>query len=300
MITNRLALYTTVYPGVERYLSAWYESVVAQTDRNFDVWIGLDEIDVSDVIARIGKDLSVIWVTGDDGPVRVRGKAMDRMVSDYPAVIFVDSDDLLDPTRVESARKSLEEFDLSGCAMRIIDEDGNDLGAVFEPPPGEDIEAILTRYNVFGLSNTAYRSQVLRKCLPLPEECVLVDWFLVTRAWIQVARLGFDHICRMAYRQRSSSIALVLPPFTARQVISATEQVLNHYALVLANKPEPLYGRWNALKSAHERVEAFYKSIKNSQDILNQYVQRLNQLEPNYMWWTCVAHPKLEDIWKRK
>jgi hypothetical protein len=273
---------------------------MAQTDRNCDIWIGLDEIDVSDVITKIGKDLSATWVKGNDGPVQIRGKAMDSIASDYPAVIFVDSDDLLDPMRVESARKSLEEFDVSGCAMRIIDEDGNDSGAVFEPPPGEDIEAILTRYNVFGLSNTAYRSQVLRKCLPLPEECVLVDWFLVIRAWVQVARLGFDHICRMAYRQRSSSIALVLPPFTARQVISATEQVLSHYALVMANKPEPLYGRWNALKSARERVEEFYKSIKNSQDILNQYVQRLNQLEPDYMWWTCVAHPKLEDIWKKK
>ena len=29
----RLALYTTVYPGVERYLADWYASVRRQTDR---------------------------------------------------------------------------------------------------------------------------------------------------------------------------------------------------------------------------------------------------------------------------
>ena len=43
MSAERLALYTTIYPGVEPYLADWIHSVDAQTDRAFDLWVGLDE-----------------------------------------------------------------------------------------------------------------------------------------------------------------------------------------------------------------------------------------------------------------
>jgi len=298
--TERLALYTTVYPGVEKYLSAWHKSVSAQTDHDFDIWIGVDELGVNAVIAAMGADPSATWVIAakGDSPARIRQKAIARMVNEYPAVVFADSDDVLEPTRVEAARRSLEWSDVSGCAMRIVDEQGNDLGIVLKPPEGQEIAGLLPRSNVFGLSNTTYRAQILRQCLPIPADCVMVDWFLITCAWTLSARLDFDFTPRMAYRQHSQNTARVLPPFTPQQVLLATERVLDHYTLVLEKIPELQPQHRIELEAARSRAQAFHMSIRASCDVLHRYVQALNQLPPNPIWWGCVAHPQLEEIWK--
>ncbi len=298
----RLALYTTVYPGVERYLSSWYGSVKDQTDHDFDLWIGIDGLEVNTVLAAMGAEPSATWVRAEQGdsPAQIRQRAIERMVNKYAAVVFVDSDDLLAPTRLEAARKSLEQSDVTGCAMRIIDDRGNDLEAIFKPPAGVDVATILPRNNVFGLSNTAYRSQLLRRCLPLPPKCVLLDWFLVTYAWTLGARLAFDFTCRMAYRQHSNNLGRVLLPFTSQQILAATELVLNHYECVLTHITELQPKFKNKLKSTRSRVNLFYRSITSSPAILRQYVGAFNQLPSNHiMWWQCVAHPQLEKIWNR-
>lgn len=300
MATERFALYTTVYPGVEKYLSEWYESVLNQTDLNFDIWIGIDGLDISKIIDEIGADPLATWVKAvkGDTPAQIRQKAIKEMIDKYPAVIFVDSDDILEPTRVEAARDALEMDDVNGCALRLIDEKGNDLGMIFKPSIGADVVSILPYSNVFGLSNTAYRTQILEKCLPIPAECVLVDWFLITRAWALGAHLNFDFTFRMAYRQHSKNIAGVLPPFSAKQIMLATKNVLNHYKCVLTYIPDLLPEYRNKIEESRKIVEAFYKSITGSRDVLNLYVSSLNQLSSNHIWWDFVAHPQLEEIWK--
>lgn len=297
---SQLALYTTIYPGVERYLPVWYESVVAQTDTNFDIWIGVDELTVERVKEVVGGSLSARWVIAEEGnsPAQIREKAIARMVDEYSIVVFVDSDDVLEPTRVEAARKSLQESDVSGCAMRIVDKDGNDTGITFEPPTGVKLTKMLPRVNVFGLSNTAYRSQILRQCLPIPADCVLVDWFLITCAWTRGANLVFDNVPRMAYRQHAQNIARILPPFTQRQVLTAAELVLEHYACVLNHIPELQPQHRVEIEDACGRVEMFYASLQKSADRLRQYVDALNHMPPKHVWWSYVAHPELEEIWK--
>lgn len=299
-LSGKLALYTTVYPGVEKYLSTWYSSVCSQTDKNFDIWIGIDKIEVSSVISAMGADPLATWVKAAKGdtPAQIRQKAIIEMVAKYPAVIFVDSDDILEATRVEAARDALEINDVNGCALRLIDENGDDLGMIFKPTDGANVASILPYSNVFGLSNTAYGTQILKKCLPIPAECVLVDWFLITRAWALGAHLNFDFTFRMAYRQHSRNIAGVLPPFSAKQIMLATENVLNHYKCVLTYIPNLLPEYRNKIEESHKNVEAFYKSITGSRDILNLYVSSLNQLSSNHIWWDFVANPKLEEIWK--
>ena len=296
----RLALYTTVYPGVERYLSSWYGSVKDQTDHDFDLWIGIDGLEVNTVLAAMGAEPSATWVKAEhgDSPAEIRQRAIERMVDKYAAVVFVDSDDLLASTRLEAARKSLEQSDVTACAMRIIDADGNDLNTVFKPPAGVDVATLLLSKNVFGLSNTIYRSQILRRCLPIPPDCILADWFLVTRAWTSGARLSFDYTTRMAYRQYPDNVAKVLCPFTSQQILVATRRVLNHYECVLTKIRDLQSWHINELESAQSRAMAFHRAVSSSPAVLRQYVWALNHLGSNsYIWWDCVAHPQLEVLW---
>ena len=161
---------------------------------------------------------------------------------DADAVVFVDSDDILDPSRVAAAREALATADVVGCALRLADETGAELGAIFGPAGGALVAADLPRTNVFGLSNSAYRVATLRSCLPIPDACALVDWLLATRAWAFGARLAFDSTPRMVYRQGAASATRVSPPFDARHVLAATDLVLGHYRVALESSAGPAGG----------------------------------------------------------
>src|SRR5579863_5359687 len=71
---QRVAVYTTIYPGVEVYLPDWYRSVRDQTDQDFQLWIGLDGIEASAVEMAIGTLLDVVWVSSEPGntPAQIR------------------------------------------------------------------------------------------------------------------------------------------------------------------------------------------------------------------------------------
>jgi hypothetical protein len=300
MRVDRLALYTTVYPAVAQYLPAWMASVRAQTDQRFDLCIGIDAMTQDEAVAALGEDPKAQWITAAPGatPSGLRAEAIGRLAAEYDAVVFVDSDDLLHPERVAAARAALERSDVAACALRIMDESGRDLGIVFGPPSGEDAVTMLPRHNVFGLSNTAYRSSVLRECLPESPDTPLIDWLLATRAWALGATLSFDDTPLMSYRQYGANIARVLPPFTAADVGAATLRVLKHYECALAGAPALPAARRPALRAAQQDARRFHLSLAASAERRQRYVEALNRLPPRYVWWWCVANPELEDVWR--
>jgi hypothetical protein len=73
-----------------------------QTDRDFDVWIGVDALEPRREAEALGGLQEAHWVLAEagDSPARVRERAVSRLVDDYPATVFVDSDDVLLPGRV--------------------------------------------------------------------------------------------------------------------------------------------------------------------------------------------------------
>jgi hypothetical protein len=300
MMSSRLAVYTTWYPGVERFLPEWSRSVVDQTDGSFDLWIGVDGLDFRRVAGSLGRLSGPRWVMAEPGdtPARVRERALVRIVQEYPAVVFVDSDDVLAPSRVAAARAALEKHDVVGCALKIVDEAGRDLGVRFGPPAGAEWAELLPRHNVFGLSNSAYRSDVLRRLLPLSDSCILIDWLFATRAWALGLDLFFDMEPGMSYRQYGENVAKVLPPFREEDVVRAAERVAGHYRLVLddpAWRPGPVPG--SRLEAARERFAHFEKFFTANPDGRRRYVNALNGLSPRYVWWWAVANPELEYIW---
>ena len=249
----------------------------------------------------MGGDLGAVFIEVDSSetPAQVRQRALAKIVERYSAVVLVDSDDLLYPSRIETTRKGLMDFDVYGCALNLIDEDGHDLGIYLKPPDGAALGRLLLKKNVFGMSNTAYRSDLLKECLPIPANCVLVDWFLATRSMIAGARFEFDRNARMGYRQHQENIARVVPPFNEIQVLSATELVLSHYECVFTNVssiPEKIR---TELEEIWSYVGSFYETISNDSNVLTDYVNALNKTSGARIWWDFVADPHLESTWKK-
>jgi hypothetical protein len=302
-IDMSLAVYTTIYPGVEPYLSDWFCSLRKQTDREFELWIGLDGLTSDSVQQLLGTELDATWVVAAAGatPAEIRDQALTRIAAKCSGVVLVDSDDRMHPTRVEAAKTSLERSELTGCALRIIDERGESLGRDFSLPVHAAPDEVFPRHNVFGFSNSAIRSELLRQCLPLPGDAVLVDWVLATRAWLLGARLSFDPVPRMDYRQYSANTARLQYPIHVDQIVSDTALVQQHFRVMLNTlRPEYLRERVRELRSAAAEVEAFRQRIVLDSVRLKSYVEALNVQPPATVWWSAVAYQPLEDMWKSR
>lgn len=298
---QRLAAYTTIYPGAVPYLAEWHSSVTVQTDRDFKLWIGLDGIDSTAVESAIGASLDAVWTPSkpNNTPAGIRQDCLARIVETFDAVVLVDSDDILHPTRIAAARAALKEYELAGCALRLVDRNGQDLGTALTIPQHISPESILPRNNAFGFSNSAYRSELLRRCLPVPSNVTLVDWFIASRAWLMGARIGFDTIVRMDYRQHGENTAPIRFPYDTDQVIRDTKRVIEHFHLLQATPTEGvLPDRWAQVQEAASEVQRFSERILAQPDKLKEYVRNLNALDRKVIWWWDVAQPALRSLWK--
>lgn len=296
-----LALYTTMFPGCERYLRSWYESLIGQTDRSFQLWVGLDELSIEAARSAMGGDPDAFWVRGEvgDTPAQVRQRALEQIVLCHDSVVLVDSDDLLHPTRVAVARRHLEKSQLVGCALRLVNESGEPQGGLLALPAGVRCEDVLPRGNVFGLSNSAYRAQLLRQCLPIPPSVSLVDWYLATRAWLLGATMTFDNEVGMDYRQHGANMVNVKPPYTSQQIRADTQRVLRHYGFLLSMLPaHSLPERAALLSRAAEDADRFYRRVVLQPNRLVEYANALNALAIEPIWWSWVACPSLRGMWE--
>jgi hypothetical protein len=274
--------------------------VCEQTDNEFDLWIGLDAITRREAEKYLGRSISANWMQNDSGGSRsdMRNKAFSLLTKEYDQIVLTDADDVLERTRIAAARQELAVSEAVGCALRIIDKRGRDLNRVFTPDEKSSIDAILPRHNVFGLSNSSYRAELLARCLPIPQDCVLIDWLLATRAWALGARLSFDYVPRMYYRQHEANTAGVLPPFSELQVAVSAARVLTHYSYLLRSDWLLPSRCRKEIEIAEIEVQEFHRTITDSPQRLTEYVAALNKLEPKYVWWWCVANSALEQIWK--
>lgn len=284
---------------MECFLADWCSSLNCQDHLEFDLWVGIDGVTTEMVQKLIGQNIAVHFVTAvhGDTPISIRCRSISMMAAKYDNIIFVDSDDILEPTRVSAALHGLKCADVHGCALNLIDVAGHDLGVYFGLNANESLDEVITRNNFLGLSNTAWRSDMLLKCLPVPEQCIALDWLLATRAWGRGARITFDRTPRMRYRQYGTNTACVVPPFSAEQIIRATALVTEHYRLIPMDDPAIPFPQRQLLLEAAGRVGKFSSTISSSRETLDDYVAALNQLPPHRLWWLSVAHPILEKIW---
>src|SRR5262249_3284168 len=156
-------------------------------------------------------------------------------------------------------------------ALEIVDERGRDTGLVFGLDGPVDWGRFLARYNVFGLSNTAYRAEVLRRLPPAPVGGPAIDWSLATRAWSAGRSLYFDPVPRWAYRQYEANVARVLAPFSAGHVASATEVVRAHYRSLLDGGTALAPQLKARLDEARDGVEAFQREVVERPARLSEY-----------------------------
>ena len=297
----RIALYTTIHPGTRPFLQEWYDSVRRQTDSDFELWMGIDTMSVDEACEAMGARPEVHWVCAeaDDSHARVRERAWRALIPHADAVVMVDADDVMRPGRIEHARKQITTHDVAACGLELVGAAGEALGVAMPPEEYESADDILPRYNIFGLTNTVYRTDVLEQLLPLPDDSTLIDWYLATQTWLQGKDLTVDRSVQMNYRQHESSALSFLPPFTEEDIRRTSRTVCSHFSAVESNLPAQAdEDRVDQLRRIANEIRVFERHVIENDEQLREYTSALNQHQTLPLWWGCVARPELRHYWK--
>ncbi len=302
-----IVVYTTVHPGALPYLRAWHASILEQSRRDFDLWIGIDQVSRETLAQAVDRPVVATFVEAKSGemPARLRERTIERLIDRYSIVVFVDSDDIAAPDRVERAIEAISDADVACCALDLVDTQGERLGDRFEAPDpkGDGVQQVedswLLNGNIAGLGNSAFRTDCLRRCLPVPPDCVAMDWLLATRAWLHGARIVYDPCSGGLYRRHLNSVTPISPPFRMADVREATRVVLRHFECVFQSSADYALDRKQAVDARRAGVTEFAAVINASNETAGEYVCAVNSLRTPHSWWSCVAHPALEGIWRR-
>jgi hypothetical protein len=296
-----VALYTTFFPSISRFIPEWHASFLGQTRRDVALWVGLDGLSPEQAERACGERLDARWIVASpgDSPAALRAKAVAALLdAGHDFVVLTDADDILLPDRVEAAVAGLDAADVAGCVAELIDARGRPLGLEFPAPEQRaDPASDLARWNCFGFSTTAFRRDLLRALPSIPPDGIAADWWLATHAWLAGAHFEFDPAPRMRYRQHGANLAGVLPPFSPERLMRSADIVAGHHALVAARIPAACASeKRSALAEAAAHVAAFREKIRSDRPFLDRYAAALDALPGPHPWWSWVAHPALDSI----
>jgi glycosyltransferase involved in cell wall biosynthesis len=284
----RLAVLTAVYPQAEPFLGDFRRSLLAQDDRDFDLYVLDDGLGrVAERFAGFAPRLRVVPASGTPGAIRKQG--LRALAADgIEAVVFADSDDTCPPDRVAVSR------DLLGSCRIMANEliafgDGIEgrrplLGHLLDERR-ELTWVDLVDGNVLGLSNTAaHVADLLPHLDAIDDRLLAFDWALFTRALYPRGRCRFTTRTATGYRQHGANSAGVLG-VDAPSLLRSVRVKTAHYADLAG-----LDACFARLATGFARLLA---AIESDTRQLAEYAAYAAEARPAFgPWWSAAPIPR--------
>jgi len=274
-----IAVLTVIFPEIKVFFSEFAQSLRNQSDQDFHLIIVNDKCCLSDF------DLS-----GFQYSILQHGEsiAKNREILIYEAIkqkfdwiIFADADDWFESNRIEVIRGLIPNYDV--IANEIVPfNDIHFLENKFEKILGKfcsiDLNFIRDK-NLFGLSNTAFRTHFLEN-IDIPVEIIAVDWYLVTKAMQAGARSCFTAETKTYYRQWDKNI-IGIDKVSEKEIKTGVKVKYLHYKNLAQNDS------WYTKDLSW--LQNLYLNIENANfDIYKNKVRKAGYVTP--FWWQNIKN----------
>lgn len=203
-MTQKVAFLTTIFPLPEQFLFDFFDSLQAQTYKNFDVVIVNDGYKNFGVFQQKYPNFKIIELPYKNTPAKNREYGINYCIdADYDILIFGDSDDYFAENRVAKSLELLKSYDIVVNDLSLFDENGiyeekyishrvNNLSPIY-------LEFIKDK-NIFGMTNTALKLKNIKK-VNFEDTIVAVDWYLFQNMLTQGLKALFTNETISYYRQ---------------------------------------------------------------------------------------------------
>lgn len=239
MIIN-IAFLTVIYPEARPFFYEFFNSLLSQSQKNFDLFIVNDGVEEFSELADRYSELSIIEVKNGSTHLENRLSGIDYILSleKYGAIIFGDIDDYFAPNRIEVISNKLDYADIVANDIDIVIEKN-----VSEPNyfsnrvdnNGEiDFTYILDK-NLLGLSNTAIRTDSIT-INNYPRDIIAFDWYFFSSSLFANKIALFTNETTTFYRQHNHNLVGLGVTSVESFKFSLKVKQNNYYNLMLTNK----------------------------------------------------------------
>jgi methionyl-tRNA formyltransferase len=209
-VDKEVAVMGVVYPGVEKYLPEYFDSLEKQTDSDFDLiifntGINIDELKTSLRIKEIHLPQITIALQRQWAIKKIKEMG-------YKYLIFSDCDDYFSPNRVEESVRLLQDKQIVFNDLNLVDETGKLIhkSVLRTNLINENSTEKLLDLNFLGFTHTAVRISDV-KMFDFPEKLVSVDWyFFSVLIFYQDFSVGFIDKPLSSYRRYGNNLGFVL------------------------------------------------------------------------------------------
>ena len=235
---NNIAFLTTIYPINELYVTQFFESLINQTNVNFDVIIVNDGYADFNKLKKIYHSLHIIELPGV-GCVAKNREALIKhaLFCGYHTAIFGDIDDYFDRQRVEVVELLLKNNDIVINDLTAFNQQKLTHEHIFSSRIDNLAEIpsdLIIDRNIFGLSNTAIKLQEMTaKDISFPSKLIAVDWYFFSNLLLNNKKAIFTNDTITYYRQHDNNTAGI-GTINASTILKAIKVKLIHYHSMIA------------------------------------------------------------------
>jgi len=205
---NKVAFLTTVFPENEKFLKTFFNSLSAQTYKNFDLVIVNDDFKNLDFYKDLYSNLNIIDINSYNTPAKNREVGINYCIDqNYEILAFGDSDDYFKDNRIEKSLELLKKSDVIINDLSLFDENSvyekNYLSNRLKNLDIIDFEFIKDK-NIFGMTNTAIKLNGIEK-VSFDKEIRAIDWYFFKSLLRKDCKAIFTNETESFYRQHKNN-----------------------------------------------------------------------------------------------
>lgn len=286
---------TFLYPGAEKWISSFHQSLLDQSDKNFNVIAFQDQVSLELFFHPLDLDIEFVAIQDASTPYEVRLKALEHLkkIDNDSLFIFNDIDDQLAPERIKSTKKIFqnEEVKFSFCDLSLMDKDGKIFTRNIwrERTPNTLSYHDFTDWNMIGFGNTAFRGSLIpQELISYIAKVTAGDWFffycLLKQSNEKIYFLNEDLVY---YRQHDSNDAGLAGIREDRLLIEIKVKI-QQFSAISSKYPDSEYG---TKLSAYIKLEKF---IQNRSNRLIYLAKIKEFVRSDQYWWEHIK--TLEEV----
>ena len=276
---TKIALFTVFYPGAETYVDEFFNSVLNQTYKNFDLIIVNDGYK-DDNLASHCPNLNIIELRGDATISGNRAIGINYAIDNvYDYLFLCDVDDYMYPTRVEHVLESFGNNDIIVNDLDIVDADRK---LIVKDYFQKTINAntildkdFIKDKNIFGFSNSALKVSAFSK-VSFPVDLKVVDWYFFTQLLNEGLKAQFLDESLTEYRQHSGNM-IGISSFTIDVFKKLIELKKKQYSYI--KEVYPVY------QKLYDQMLNLSKLPDNELQII---IDKNTDITPYPVWWENV------------
>ena len=207
---KKIVFLTTIFPMKEKYLIDFFDSLLVQSYKNFDIVVVNDGYRNFDILLKKYNKLNVIELKYSNTPAKNREYGINYVISKgYDILIFGDSDDYFSKNRVEKSVELLDNYDIVVNDLSLFNDNGIYEKLYFSNRIKNNSVVeydFIKDKNIFGLSNTAIKLNILGNKIIFDKDIVAVDWFLYKKLLKDRYMAFFTNKIITYYRQYNNNI----------------------------------------------------------------------------------------------